>query len=407
MLAMLAGALLGTIAGTGHGAEGTLSPADELQLVIVAVDNTRPGGPPRPASTRPAYVGTAYAASAAARATLRAIAGEYALTQVTAWPIPLLSMHCAVLRIPAGSSREQLLQRLAQDRRVRLAQPLNAFAPQGVTFNDPYAPLQTGFQSIGAASAQQISSGEHVRVAVIDTGLDARHPDFGGRVVVQRNFVDRDRERFRRDRHGTAVAGVISATANNGLGIVGVAPRVEVIALKACWEGRQPGEPARCNSLTLAQALAAAVDERARVVNLSLTGPRDPLLSALIAAGSKRGILYVGAAPGDAPADGFPVGAPGVIAVDMAESGSGRAGVLRAPGREVVTLVPGGSYDFVSGPSVATAHVSGAIALLLARRASLDRDTVFRLLEQSGSQINACVALTLLAPGRETACAAR
>jgi subtilisin family serine protease len=73
----------------------------------------------------------------------------------------------------------------------------------------------------------------------------------------------------------------------------------------------------------------------------------------------------------------------------------------------VVTLVPGGSYDFVSGPSVATAHVSGAIALLLARRANLDRDTVFRLLERSGTQINACVALTQLAPGRETACAAR
>lgn len=288
---------------------------------------------------------------------------------------------------------------------MRLAQPMNSFASQSVTFNDPYAPLQTGFQSIGAAGAQQISRGEHVRVAVIDTGLDARHPDFGGRVVVQRNFVDRDGERFRRDRHGTAVAGVISAAANNHLGIVGVAPRVEVIALKACWEDRQQGQPARCNSLTLAQALAAAIDERARVVNLSLTGPHDPLLSALVAAGSQRGILYVGAAPDGAPGDGFPGGAPGIIAVDMTESGRHRTGVLRAPGREVVTLVPGGHYDFVSGPSVATAHVSGAIALLLARRANLDRDTVYRLLERSGSQINACVALTLLAPGPAATCA--
>lgn len=406
--AWLAVVLLAAFTGSGNAAEAVTppQPAEESRLVIVAVDNTSAGGPPRPASTRPAYVGTSYAASAAARATLRAVAREYALTQVTAWPISVLAMHCAVLRIPAGSSREQLLQRLAQDRRVRLAQPLNAFAPQSVTFNDPYAPLQTGFQSIGAASAQQISSGEHVRVAVIDTGLDTRHPDFGGRVIVQRNFVDRDRARFRSDRHGTAVAGVISAAANNRLGIVGVAPRVEVIALKACWEGRQPGDPARCNSLTLAQALAAAIDERARIVNLSLTGPRDPLLSALVAAGSERGILYVGAAPRDAPADGFPVGAPGVIAVDMAESGSRRPGVLRAPGREVVTLVPGGTYDFVSGPSVAAAHVSGTIALLLARHADLDRDTVYRLLERSGSQINACVALAQLTAGRESSCAA-
>lgn len=397
--------LLAASPGTSHAADAAPQPADESRLLIVAVDNANTGGPPRPASTRPAYVGTSYASSAAARATLRAIAGEHALTEVTAWPIPVLSMHCAVLRIPAGSSREQLLQRLAQDPRVRLAQPMNAFASQSATFNDPYAPLQTGFQSIGAAGAQQISSGEHVRVAVIDTGLDTRHPDFGGRVVVQRNFVDRDRERFHRDRHGTAVAGVISAAANNRLGIVGVAPRVEVIALKACWEAGQAGEPAHCNSLTLAQALAAAIDERARVVNLSLTGPRDPLLSALVAAGSQRGILYVGAAPGDAPSDGFPVGAPGVIAVDMAESGPSRAGVLRAPGREVVTLVPGGTYDFVSGPSVAAAHVSGTIALLLARRGDLDRDTVYRLLERSGSQINACIALAQLAPARATDCA--
>jgi subtilisin family serine protease len=284
---------------------------------------------------------------------------------------------------------------------------MNAFAPQGMTFNDPYAPLQTGFQSIGAGGAQQISRGEHVRVAVIDTGLDSRHPDFGGRVVVQRNFVDADAERFRRDRHGTAVAGVISAAANNRLGIVGVAPRVQVIALKACWEDDDSGAGARCNSLTLAQALSAAIEERAGVVNLSVAGPRDPLLAALVAAGAKRGILYVGAAPDDAPTDGFPAGAPGMIAVGMAESRGARAGVLRAPGREVVTLVPGGSYDFVSGSSVATAHVSGTIALLLARRGRLDRDTIFALLERSGPHINACVALAALTPERATDCPAR
>ncbi len=84
--------------------------------------------------------------------------------------------------------------------------------------------MQSGFRSIDAAAAQQWSRGERVRVAVIDTGVDAAHPDFGGRVVVQRNFVDADARRFGQDRHGTAVAGIISAAANNKLGIVGVAP---------------------------------------------------------------------------------------------------------------------------------------------------------------------------------------
>jgi subtilisin family serine protease len=385
-------------------AQSAGSGVDETQLIIVAVDNDSPTSPPRPASTRPGYGGTVYRASEQARARMRDVAREYRLTEVAAWPIQVLTLHCAVMRIPAGSSREQLLQSIGADRRVRLAQPLNGFAPRTLPYNDPYLGVQRGFQSIDAAGAQQWSRGEKIRVAVVDTGLDASHPDFGGRVVVRRNFVDRDARRFDLDRHGTAVAGVISASANNSLGIVGVAPGVEIIALKACWQLDEQNDTAHCNSLTLAQALAAAISEDAQVVNLSLTGPRDPLLNALVAAGTARGLLYVGAAPADAPRDGFPGGTPGVIPVDMSETAAARADVLRAPGREVVTLVPGGRYDFVSGSSLATAHVSGAVALLLARDHRLDREAVFRLLSQSeagpsaagASAINACVALSRL-----------
>lgn len=378
--------------------------AGEEQLIIVTVDNGDGAGPPRPASTRPGYGGVNYAASTAAREAVRDLAAEYGLTEVAAWPIEVLKVHCAVLRIPEGSSRDELLQKLSMDRRVRLAQAMNDFAPRS-GYNDPYLSMQRGFLSIDAASAQQWSRGEKVRVAVIDTGLDAAHPDFGGRVVVQRNFVDRDAARFGTDRHGTAVAGVISASANNKVGIAGVAPAVEIIALKACWQTDTAGDAARCNSLTLAQALAAAIEERAQVVNLSLTGPRDPLLNSLLAAGTARGILYVGAAPRDAVADGFPGGAPGIIPVDMAETSGVRSGVLRAPGNEVVTLVPGGRYDFVSGSSLATAHVTGAVALLLAKSRKLDRATAYDLLSRSESggaataentSINACVALAEL-----------
>jgi hypothetical protein len=378
---------------------------NDTELIVLAVENGVSEGPPRPASTRPGYGGSAYAASDRARAMVRELAREFGLTEIAAWPIEVLRLHCAVLRIPAGTSREELLLQLAQDRRVRLAQPMNTFASQAQPYNDPYLSMQRGFQSIDAVEAQQWSRGEKVRVAVIDTGLDASHPDFGGRVVVRRNFVDRDARRFGQDRHGTAVAGVISASANNSLGIVGVAPAVEIIALKACWQLDARGDAASCNSLTLAQALAAAIAERAQVVNLSLTGPADPLLNAMVAAGIGRGLLYVGAAPAGVPADSFPGGTPGVIPVDMVESGNPRNGVLRAPGREVVTLMPGGNYDFVSGPSLATAHVTGAIALLLARSQGLGRDAVYRMLAQSErdgpgaagqSPINACAALARL-----------
>jgi subtilisin family serine protease len=376
---------------------------DGQQLVIVTVDNGDSTRMRRPGSTRPAYSGARYEASAAAQATMRRIAADFGLTEVTAWPIFALRVHCAVFRIPAQQPRENLLQRLALDPRVRLAQPMNSFTSSTTGYNDPYLAVQSGFRSIDAATAQQWSRGERVRVAVIDTGIDATHPDFGGRVVVRRNFVDKDARRFGEDRHGTAVAGIISAAANNKLGIVGVAPAVEIVALKACWQTSADSEAARCNSLTIAQALAAALDEHVQVVNLSLTGPRDPLLNQLVAAGLRRGVLFVGAAPADGASDGFPAAAPGMIAVDMMESGRVRGGVLRAPGREVVTLLPGDRYDFLSGASLAAAHVTGAVALLLARNPHLGRDAVYALLERSETahgeggeavaSINACLAL--------------
>jgi len=376
--------------------------ADEQNLVIVTVDNGDSARLRRPGSTRPAYSIARYEASDAARATMRRLATEYALTEVAAWPIRALHVHCAVFRIASPQTRETVLRQLAGDPRVRLAQAMNSFASSTTSYNDQYFSVQSGFRSIDAAGAQQWSRGDRVRVAVIDTGIDAKHPDFGGRVIVRRNFVDNDAQRFAEDRHGTAVAGIISAAANNKVGIVGVAPGVEILALKACWQTEAHGEAARCNSLTIAQALAAALDEHAQLVNLSLTGPRDPLLNQLVAAGLERGVLFVGAAPGGADATGFPASAPGMIAVDMVESGRARPGVLRAPGRDVVTLVPGDRYDFLSGASLAAAHVTGAVALLLARDKRLDRNAVYALLERSETprgesgevaSINACLAL--------------
>jgi hypothetical protein len=404
-------AVLGVIALAGCTTTGRDAPqynrsdVDEERLIVLAVENDGAGTPPAPGSVRRGYSGGTYVASDAARSTMRSLANDYQLTQITSWPIEALRMHCAIFMIPAGASRDDLLQQLTRDRRIQLAQRMNTFVSRSNTYNDPYLELQRGFRSIGAAGAQQWSRGERVRVAVIDTGMDDMHPDFGGRVNVRRNFVDRDAARFARDRHGTAVAGVISASANNSVGIVGVAPAVEVVALKACWQISQDTDSARCNSLTLAKALAAAMDERVQVVNLSLAGPDDPLLNSLIAAGMARGIIYVGAAPHDAAATGFPAGVPGMIPVDAAESGLARRGVLRAPGRDVVTLVPGGHYDFVSGSSLATAHVTGAVALLLAREPRLDHTTIYNLLlrssmaqnaESSAAPINVCVALASL-----------
>jgi subtilisin family serine protease len=299
-----------------------------------------------------------------------------------------------------------MLAALAHDRRIKLAEPLQSFDTRTEPYNDPYVGLQRGFQQMDVADAHPWSRGEGVRVAIIDTGADTEHPDLRGNIVAATNFVDSDDRQFRQDRHGTEMAGVIAAVANNREGIVGIAPSARILLFKACWQGRLDADAARCNSFTLARALVAAFDAHAQIVNLSLAGPADPLLSDLIREGLRRGMLFVGAAPADLSADhdGL-LHQPGVIEVASSGSQSPLGTALYAPGSEILTLLPGGHYDFATGDSIATAEVSGVLALLLAKNAGLTAADAYRLLRDTSShagglggetRVDACAAVVSL-----------
>lgn len=380
---------------------------DAARLVVIAVAN-RPdampaaGATPRGYDALPDYNGGARAAAVAAR-----IAADYGLSEVSGWNIEPLRLRCLVYRLPAGADRSELLQRLKADRRVRLAQPLQEFdaltAPPAASYNDPYLALQTNFSAIAAAQAQRWTRGDGIEIALIDTGLDATHPDLAGRIAAQRDFVG-TAAAGAMERHGTEVAGVISAVADNRLGIVGVAPDAKLYAYRACWALPGQAAGARCNSYTLALALGAAIASNARVINLSLGGPADPLLQQLVQHAVRRGTVVVGAVPPDRRMDGFPVGVPGVIAVAAAEDPRPDAPALAAPGRDILTLEPGGSFDYASGSSLATAQVTGAIALLLALKPGQDAAALYALLSSTqkspGAPIDVCAAVASLDPGR-------
>ncbi len=380
---------------------------DRLIIVTVANDTTPLAS--RAGSTPRAYGGFQnYGATGSAREMATAIGRDYHLNEVAAWPIPMLRVHCVVFEIPAAASQAAVLAQLAHEPRVRIAEPLGTFQTMSQTYNDPYVSLQHGFEQIDVADAHRWSRGDGVRVAVVDTGMDVEHPELKSRVIVTHNFVDADAVQFRRDRHGTEVAGVIAAIANNKLGIVGVAPGVRLIALKACWQLDQGTDGARCNSFTLAKALVAAMDEGAQVVNLSLAGPADPLLSALIETGVKRGIVFVGSVspPPLQSLSGFPGGTAGVLVVDSSEVHTARDRALLAPGSEILTLTPEAHYDFASGSSLATAHVTGTVALLLAQNARLRPEALYGVLSRTSTRfagrngvtesINACVAVATI-----------
>lgn len=380
--------------------------------LVVTVRN-KPWAPnPYAASTGRGYGGLGvYRAGALALATARRIAATHGLSEVASWPIELLGVHCLVFATAAGSSHEAVLAALRSDPDVESVQPLMQFELRSTRYNDPYAHLQANLGDLGVRAAQQWSRGEGVRIAVIDTGVDTQHPDFGGRLGRVRDFVADGRSAA--ESHGTAVAGVIAAVPDNGIGIAGIAPAATVISLRACWAAS--GATGACNSFTLAQALAAAVGAQAGIVNLSLGGPPDALLTRIVERLLARGVVVVGAAPASGRREGFPTGIEGVIAVDASAQRPPTARVLYAPGSEVLTLTPAGRYDMASGSSMAAAEVTGVAALLLAARPQLRGAEVEALLSRSaaaggpetraGAIVNACAAMKSLQP--DALCAER
>lgn len=378
------------------------------QLVVTIADSgdaalNAPGSSPRPYAASGLYDGSRHAQRLAAR-----LAREYGMERVAAWHIGSLDLHCIVYEAVTPRERDVLLRRLEADPRIESVQAMTRFETHatGRSAADPMSDLQTFLADMEIPAAHAVSLGRRVRVAIIDTGVDLAHAELAGRISRTWNLVDDDQAAFAADRHGTAIAGVVAAAENNGIGIVGVAPAADLIVLKACWEVAQ-GRPGACNTLTLAAALDVALAHDVRIVNLSLSGPEDPLLRRLVEEALSSGIVVVGPhAPSASGAPGFPAAIPGVIAVAEAGQPVADAGrpVVPAPGEQVLALVPGQRFDFVSGVSYSTAMVSGVIALLLERTRLPPAEVMDLLLETAtltraprpARTVNACRALARL-----------
>jgi subtilisin family serine protease len=308
-----------------------------------------------------------------------------------------------VLEFDGGRDVEKLLADLRKRPEVESVQPIHEFEVLGepVAGTDPFVGLQHNLEELELVEAHGWSRGAGSRVTIIDTGADIEHPELAPQVVEHADFVSDAGEVFAADAHGTAVAGIIGAVEGNGVGIVGVAPSARLSVLRACWyEEDESGGGAVCDSFTLAKALAHAIDTAPQIINLSLGGPSDPLLSRLLLIAMDRGAIVIAADAGDSE-PGFPAGVPGVIVVGSTAGQNALPAVqVLAPGDEILVPTPGGGYDYSSGSSLSAAQVSGIAALLLAMRPALSGADVDRLLLDSrgGGQdyVNACRALARL-----------
>lgn len=402
-------------AGTVHlHADEPGDPGRDVTKILVTfsdagMSNAARAGPAQPGYTRRT---SSYLISVGVRRAANRVARDFNLVTLDEWPIISLKVHCLVYGAPDAVNIDDLLARLRQRPEVESAQLMNEFEVSTDSISagaDPYAELQHNVITLELAQAHRWSRGDGTTVSIIDTGADFEHPELRARIASHRDFVESEDGEFSADVHGTAVAGVIGAEGDNGVGIIGVAPSTELSVLKACWH-RPDREHAICNTFTLAKALNYAIESGTDIINLSLNGPSDALLRRLVELALERGIVVVAAAPEEIHS-GFPVEIAGVIVVGSNDPHNSNEVAARpfvkAPGADILVPVPRGGYDFASGTSLAAAHVSGIVALLVARRPGLTANEITSLLVNSqlanAESVNACRALAELLA--ETGCA--
>lgn len=322
------------------------------------------------------------------------LAKKHALTETGEFPLESIGVDCLVYRMPDKQPIDATIKLLKLDSRVTLVQENQVFEGLQSGESDSFATISYAPKLMHADDAHRFTTGKGVKIAIIDTGAEKDHPDLKGRLSQTTNFVDGGDLSFTRDKHGTAVAGVLTARANDGEGIYGIAPEADVSLLKACWYPGQGDAKAQCSSWSLAKALDAAINSGARIINLSLAGPNDTLMAKLLEAANRRGVNIVAAASEQQPEPGFPANLPSVIPVVSSGPDNKIAEVtwlsrfpntVAAPGVEILTTVPQDGYDFVSGSSLAAAHVSGIIALLLELDSKLSPQAMQHLLRQNGA----------------------
>lgn len=334
----------------------------------------------------------------------RRIARDHHLTLVTDWMMPVINLDCFVMRLSPGMSAEKMAAELSQDRAVAWSQPMHDYRTlsNGPEHDDPLYPAQPARALWHLDALHRLATGRGVTVAVVDSGIDTRHPDLAGQIKVNLNFISN--RTLIAERHGTAVAGIIAARADNRAGIAGIAPAARLLGLRACWQADPATAAASCDSLSLAKALHYAIDHRAAIINLSLGGPPDRLLAALLDAGMARGAAVVAAYDPRQPDGGFPASHSGVIAVSGSPVSARRRTIYVAPARDIPATQPGGGWTLVDGTSYAAAHVSGLIALI--EEAQGHRQGQPALVMSGGGYIDALATVRGKAVGCDGACPA-
>jgi subtilisin family serine protease len=310
--------------------------------------------------------------SSLSEAQLDELARRHHLVRVGSQNFPLIGASIGLFRITDRRSVDVASRDFGAATSIRLVQPNYRYLLQeqqtALTEGDP---AQYALAKLRLPQAHTLAHGANVTIAVIDSGVDVRHPELANSIG---DSFDALGSKEGPHLHGTGIAGAIVAHAR----LMGGAPQARILAIRAF--GASPaGE--QSTSFVILKGLDYAAAHGAQIVNMSFAGPKDQLIERAIAAAAANGIVMVAAA-GNAGAKSpplYPAANANVIAVSatdaedrlFAASNRGSHIAVSAPGVDIFLPAPDEKYQMTSGTSFSAAYVSGVVALMLERNAAL------------------------------------
>jgi hypothetical protein len=248
-------------------------------------------------------------------------------------------------------------------------------------------PAQYALRKLRLNEAHRLATGDKVLVAVIDSGVDATHPELQGAIADGYDALGTPEAPHA---HGTAIAGAIAARAR----LMGAAPAARILAIRAFGAA---GTSAEATTFAILKGIEFAAAKNARVINMSFAGPADPALARHLAAAKARGAVLVAASGNFGPKSPpqYPAADPNVIAASATDaddklfkaSNIGPHIAVAAPGVDILLPAPNNDYQVASGTSFSAAYVSGVAALVLQRAPALKPDAVRQILQSTAKDL--------------------
>jgi subtilisin family serine protease len=322
------------------------------------------------------------------------LARRHRLRLISSQNFPLINATIGLFRITDRRSAETVRSELATEAAVRSVQLNHRYILQeDKAIQSEGDAAQYATEKLRLPLAHTLAHGANVVVAVIDSGIDIRHPELANSIIETFDALGSgEGPHF----HGTGIAGAIVAHSR----LIGSAPSAKLLAIRAF--GATPSGT-QSTTYVILRSLDFAASHGAQIVNMSFAGPRDSLIERGIATLAAKGIVMVAAA-GNAGAKSpplYPAANDNVIAVsatdakDQIFSASNRGGyiALAAPGADIFLPAPDQKYQMASGTSFSAAYVSGIVALMLERNPALKSDQLRAMLTKTARDLGS--------PGRD------